>query len=79
MILLVCFFSPNVEHVRHKVPDMDPDILRQAMALGPVGKSELTHQARLGCLVDLSILNEHYIVHTAVVVIEPCHVMSTAS
>lgn len=28
-----------------KVPDMSPDVLRQAMALGPVGKAELTHQA----------------------------------
>ncbi|CAM9421925.1 unnamed protein product [Hapterophycus canaliculatus] len=27
-----------------EVPDMNPDILRQAMALGPVGKAELTHQ-----------------------------------
>ncbi|CAM9400180.1 unnamed protein product [Scytosiphon promiscuus] len=27
-----------------EVPDMNPDILRQAIALGPVGKAELTHQ-----------------------------------
>ncbi|CAM9100595.1 unnamed protein product [Pylaiella littoralis] len=31
----------------HEVPDMNPDILRQAMALGPVGKAELTHQASI--------------------------------
>eukprot|EP00752_Nemacystus_decipiens_P004509 g4117.t1 len=27
-----------------QVPDMNPDILRQALELGPVGKAELTHQ-----------------------------------
>ncbi|CAM9181766.1 unnamed protein product [Ectocarpus sp. 12 AP-2014] len=27
-----------------QVPDMSADILRQAMAMGPVGKAELTHQ-----------------------------------
>ncbi|CAN0250292.1 unnamed protein product, partial [Ectocarpus fasciculatus] len=27
-----------------QVPDMNADILRQAMAMGPVGKAELTHQ-----------------------------------
>lgn len=39
------FPSPRTN--TQKVPDMNPDILRQAMALGPVGKAELTHQASI--------------------------------
>lgn len=28
-----------------QVPDMNPDVLRQAMQMGPAAKAELTHQA----------------------------------
>lgn len=41
------WFPPLPRTCTQKVPDINPDVLRQAMALGPVGKAELTHQASI--------------------------------